>query len=351
MINSEEKKSSISWTRPVSWVLGIALVGVCLYYVIKIPLARMDKTVQLTVYAFSTQQEVLSQAIFPAFEEAWESEHDQDLVIEAVYGPSGTLAGQINLGAPADVAILSNYRHIDWLKIGKGVKSSDKPVSVAATPLVILTRVGNPAGIQTYADLAQPGIQLIHADPRSSGVGEWAVLGIYGNAYLLNRDVTAGEAQLKAVWKNVRLMGTSARASLALFELGAGDALVTYEQDARMALERSIPVEIVVPLRTIVARHYAMVIDNNLAWGERSIAEAFLEFMVSDEGQQLFSQYHFRPSTMEGSDFPPLDSPFTVDDLGGWNQAYETLIVDLWLKEIEPGLDLELASGFLGTGE
>lgn len=351
MVNSKRNSTDISWTRRAGWILGILLVAACLYYLIKIPLANLDKTAKLRVYAFSTQQEVLSQAIIPAFEKAWEAENDQNLVIEAVFGPSGTLAGQINLGAPADVAILSNSRHVEWLRIGKRVKSSDEPVLIAATPLVILTRIGNPAGIQAYTDLAQPGIRLIHADPRSSGVGEWAVLGVYGNAYLPNQDAGAGEAQLQAVWNNVRLMGASARASLALFELGAGDALVTYEQDARMALERRVPLEIVVPARTIVARHYAVVVDDNLAWGERSIAEALIEFMVSDQGQLLFSQYHFRPSTLEGLDFPPLESPFTADDLGGWNQAYESLVANLWLQKIEPELDLEPASGYLGIGD
>ena len=96
---------------------------------------------------------------------------------------------------------------------------------------------------------------------------------------------------MKAIWKNVKLMGTSARASLTLFELGAGEALLTYEQDALMALERNVPLDIVVPERTIVAQHYAVVVADNLTWRERPIAEAFIQFMVSDEGQQLFSQY------------------------------------------------------------
>ena len=73
--------------------------------------------------------------------------------------------------------------------------------------------------------------------------------------------------------------------------------------------------------------------------------------MVSDEGQQLFSQYHFRPTNLESPTFPRLLNPFTEADLGGWNQAYESLVTNLWQQEIEPGLELEPASGYLGTGE
>ncbi len=351
MVNSQQKLSTRSWVQTTSWILGIGLLVVCLYYAIGTPLARINKTAILRVYAFSTQAEVLSQAIFPAFEQAWEAENNQDLIIEGVYGPSGTLAGQINLGAPADVAILSNSRHVEWLKIGKRLNPKDEAILIAATPLVILTRETNPLGIQTYSDLAIPGRLLVHADPRSSGVGEWAILGVYGNAYLPDRDAEAGSTQLKAIWQNVKLMGTSARASLALFELGAGEALLTYEQDALMALERNVPLDIVVPERTIVAQHYAVVVADNLTWRERPIAEAFIQFMVSDEGQQLFSQYHFRPANLESPTFPPLLNPFTEADLGGWDQAYESLVTNFWRQEIEPSLELEPASGYLGTGE
>jgi sulfate transport system substrate-binding protein len=351
MVNSQQKNNPVSWLRPAGWILGIALLLACLYYAIRVPLTGVNKSAELRVYAFSTLGEVLSQAIFPAFEQAWEAENGVDLVIEGVYGPSGTLAGQINLGAPADVAIFSNARHVEWLKIGKRLDNQDGAALICATPLVILTREGNPLGIRDYSNLGQPGLRLVHADPRSSGVGEWAILGVYGNAYLPGKDTQAGTAQLKALWQNVRLMGTSARASLALFELGAGDALLTYEQDALMALERNVPLEIVLPERTILARHYAVVVADNLAWRERPVAEAFVEFLGSDEGQQLFSQYHFRPASLESQGFPALQSPFTEADLGGWNQAYEFLVTNFWLKEIEPGLKLEPASSYLGTGE
>jgi sulfate transport system substrate-binding protein len=251
----------------------------------------------LVVYAFSTQEEVLTQSILPAFEAAWEAETGRDLTIEAMFGPSGTLAGQINLGAPADVALFSNEQHVNWLKIGQQVRWETHPVVVSTTPLVIVTRPGNPAGIVEFRDLAQPGLRLLHADPHSSGAGDWAVLAEYGSALraepvpelvegrdealLESGDQAAAQTQLEAIWHNVRLLAPSARATLTLFELGAGDTLVTYEHDAYLALARGVPLEIVVPPRTTVAHHVAVIVDSNVTPAERPVAQAFVNFLLT----------------------------------------------------------------------
>ena len=314
---------------------------------------RLDKNqpLQLIVYAFSTQREVLTQGIFPVFEQAWESETGMDLILEGVFGPSGTLSVRITQGASADVAIFSNQRHIDWLKFSKVVNKDTDQVMIASTPLVILTRSENPAGISDFADLVQPGIQLLHGDPVSSGVGEWAVLAEYGSAYLEKRDHNSAEAQLKDIWQNVHLLGSSARVTLTLFELGAGDALITYEQDARFAQERSVPLEVIMPQRTILARHYAVIIDKNVTSVERPVVEAFLAFILSNEGQQILSQYYFRPVKFESDLLPALNHPFTEEDLGGWAQAYDRIIENYWKNNIEPDLELVPAATFRGIGE
>ncbi len=339
------------WHRFWGWLFSAALVVAVIYYGGRNFLVRAQTPIYLVVYAFSTQEEVLTQGIFPAFEQAWETENGRELTIEGVFGPSGTLAGQINLGAPADVAVFSNERHVDWLKLGKRVNMETRPVLIASTPLVILTRPGNPTGIADFADLAQPGIQLLHADPSSSGAGEWAVLAEYGSAYLETGGHDTAETQLKNIWQNVRLVGSSARATLTLFELGDGDALVTYEQDALLARERGVPLEILIPPRTILARHYAVIVDDNVTSDERLAADAFIDFLLSAEGQQIFSQYYLRPATFESNTFSQLRYSFTEEDLGGWAHAYDALIENLWKTEIAPHLKLEPASTFLGTGE
>lgn len=336
--------------RLAGWILGAALLIVVAFYGGRNLLSSAQGPVRLTVYAFSTQEEVLTQRIFPAFEQAWEAETGRDLIVEGVFGPSGTLAGQINLGAPADVALLSSEQHVNALKVGRRVRPETRAVLVSQTPMVIVTRAGNPAGIAGFADLARPGLSLLHADPRTSGAGDWAVVAEYGSALLETGDPGAAGAQLKDIWGNVRLLGTSARATLTLFELGAGDALVTYEQDARLARTRGVPLEIVVPPCTVVAQHVAVIVDDNVTRFERPAAQAFLNYLLSEGGQQALVQYQLRPAEVESAAFPPLAESFTVDELGGWPRVQTELVDGLWRTEIEPRLDLDAAYRLLERG-
>jgi ABC-type sulfate transport system substrate-binding protein len=302
---------------------------------------------RLIVYAFSTQEEVLSQGILPAFKESWVRNTGKDLEIEAVYGPSATLAGQINLGAPAEVAFFSNAHQVDCLKVGRMIRQETQPKIIGYTPLIIVTRLGNPFDITSYSDLALDGVHLIHADPRSSGAGEWSILAEYGSALLELDDPTAARNLVKDVWHNVRLLGLSARSSLTLFELGAGDALITYEQDARLALERGVPLQIVIPKSTILAQHVAVVVDENVSSFERPLVQAFMDFLSSEDAQKVLNRYHMRPVNLNYTGFPSLNQTFTVEDLGGWSQAYHQLVETFWHSEIESGLDLDLVPGFI----
>lgn len=346
-----EPFESKNWRRMAGWALTAMLLITVVYYGWQAILLNSHAPVQLVVYAFSTQEEVFTHGIFPAFEAHWEAETGRDLSIEAVFGPSGTLAGQINLGAPADVAVFSNAQHVTWLKFGRMVRSNTEPLVMGCTPMVIVTRPGNPAGLAEFANLAQSGLRLLHADPRSSGAGEWAVLAEYGSDLLESGEQSNAEAQLMNIWYNVRLLAPSARAALTLFELGAGDALVTYEQDARLALERGVELEIVVPAYTILAEPVTVIVDDNVTRAERPAVEAFIEFLASDAGQEILSHYHLRTAFPDSDGFPPLAQPFTVEDLGGWSQAYTGLVETLWQTEIEPQLDLEPALLVPGTGE
>jgi ABC-type sulfate transport system substrate-binding protein len=338
-----------NWRNLASWVLGAMVLIMVAAYAGRASFLTARGPARLVVYAFSTQEEVLSQGIFPAFEEAWETETGRDLIIEGVFGPSGTLAGQINLGAPADVAILSNEQHVNWLKVGRQVRWQTNPVVISTTPMVIVTRPGNPAGISDFSHLAQPGLQLLHADPHTSGAGDWAVLAEYGSALMESGEPGAAQTQLKAIWQNVRIVGPSARATLTLFELGAGDALVTYEQDAYLALARDVPLEIVLPPRTIIAHHVAVIVDANVTPAKRPVAQAFVSFLLSDAAQSTFAKCDLRPPNLESDTLPPLVHPFTAQELGGWSQAYAELVEDLWQTEIEPRLDLEPAVQLLDT--
>lgn len=328
------------WRRPGSWFLATALVAIVAYYGLRAYLGAGENPVRLIIYAFSTQEEMLTDGILPAFEQAWETETGRDLELEAVFGASGTIAGQINLGAPADVALLSTAEHVDWLRVGRRVRQDTQPAIVGCTPMVIITRPGNPRGIIDFSSLTQDGLQLIHSDPGSSGAGEWSILAEYGSALFETGDPAAARAQLSAVWKNVRLLAPSARAAMTLFELGAGDALITYEQDALLALQRGVALEVVVPPRTIVARHAAVIVDDNVTRTERPVAESLLHYLASDAGLQILDVHRLRPPSCQSDELATLVEPFTVEELGGWSSAFEELVKGIWQAQIAPGLNL-----------
>lgn len=339
--------TSYAWPSWLPYIAGTLLLFLIVYYGARALALDQDGPVHLVVYAFSTQEEVLTQSIFPAFEEMWEAETGRKLTIDGVFGPSGLLAGQIDLGAPADVALFSNIHHVTYLRIGKRINRDTLPEVIGVTPMVIVTRPGNPLDIHDFGDLARPGLRLLHADPRRSGAGEWAMLAEYGSVQLAAGDDAAAAAQLGAIWRNVRVLGPSARATLTLFELGAGDALVTYEQDALLALERGVALDIVIPPRTIIAEPVAIIVDANVTRAERPVAGAFVRYLLGDEGQRRFAQYHQRPVAEESLTFPPLLHPFTVEDLGGWSHAYHQIVETLWQRDIEPNLDFEAPPQYL----
>lgn len=338
---SVNRPSTPVFYRLFVYLIVALLMGLVLYHGGSVMIAGLRPPVKLVVYGFSTQEDVFNQRIFPAFETIWEAKTGRDLIIEGVFGPSGTLANQINLGAPADVAILSNAQHVTWLQVGRQVEQSNQAEIIGCTPMVIVTRPGNPASIKDFADLAQPGLQLLHAEPGRSGAGDWAILAEYGSAYLVNGDRDAAETQVKAIWNNVKVLGSSARATLTLFELGAGDALVTYEQDALFAIDRGVPLEVILPPNTIIAQHLAVIVDANITLSERAAAEDFVRYLLSEAGQKMLGQYHLRPPEVEAGEFVSTFQPFTVEDLGGWSQAYHDLIEGLWKSDMAPQLETE----------
>lgn len=333
--------SGVDWRRIVLWAIGAAALLAVVYFGGRVLLQR-NGPVQLVVYAFSTKEEALTQAIFPAFEAAWEAETGRELTITGVFGPSSTLAGQINLGAPADVAVFSNEQDITRIKVGGRIDRDAQGVLVSYTPMVIAARGGNPAGLADWRDLARPGLRVLHPDPRTSGAGAWGVLAEYGSALLESGSPAEAQQQLEAIWGNVRALSPSARDALTLFELGAGDALVTYEQDVRLAQQRGAPLEVVIPPRTILAQHVAVAVDRNLSPAERPAAEAFIAYLLSEAGQEALVRYHWRPALPDGSAMPPLQQPFAVQELGGWARASAEVIDGVWQQQIQPWLDAEI---------
>jgi sulfate transport system substrate-binding protein len=306
--------------------------------------------ITITLYGFSIMKESLEKAIFPGFTAKWKQQHGQVVQFQSSFAGSETVTNQILRGAPADVAILSIDRDAqrlqkagfvtsDWHSLpGRGI--------VNKTPFVIIVRRGNPKGIHDFSDLAKPGIRLIHPDPVSSGGAQWSILAIYG-ADLKKSEKESGEADknralqtLRAIWKNVISTPGSAREARTTFELGNGDALITYELEGLLMKEAQAPIEIVVPQATIFSEHPAVVIDKGVTATKRPVIDAFMQYLWSDEAQEAFVKFHFYSSTNDAFNqantaFGHIEMPFTIDYFGGWDKAYPEVIEKIFRDQVQ----------------
>lgn len=290
--------------------------------------AADPSTDTLTIGAYSVAREALHDGILPAFAVEWHARTGRDVRFEESYNASGAQARAIASGFDADIAILSLEGDVDILvKAGLVAKSWNKGPAkgiVTRSLVVIGYRNGNPLDIYDWPDLARPGVGVLYPDPKTSGGARWNINAIYGSAYMDGKkDRRAGFERLRGVQKNVMIMDSSGRQSMATFERGAGDAVVTYENE--LLLQRRIKgraAPYVVPPATLLIEGPAAIVDTSVArHRNRPLAEAFLAFLRSARGQEILTDYGFRP--LDPSRDDPSRAPlpprlFTMADLGGW---------------------------------
>jgi sulfate/thiosulfate-binding protein len=309
----------------------------------------------IVVYSFSVEEEVMNKEVFPAFKKYWQQRAGEEVIFQSIFTGSEEIADAIVDGGLADVAILSNEQHAVWLNINDLVETDwhDFPHQgiISQSPLVIVVRPGNPLGIKDWTDLARPDVELVHANPQTSGGAQWALLAEYGSALMAGASQEAAKEQLRDIWANVIASPSSSREALKEFLFGVGDALITYEQDALLAQSRGASIELITPSRTILSEHVAVLVDHNVDRWESEIVNAFVSFLWSETAQDAFTRYFFRPVTAEALDalaegnassagdlprFTEIQQPFTVQDLGGWGQMYPEIIRGVWEEEIAP---------------
>jgi sulfate/thiosulfate transport system substrate-binding protein len=304
----------------------------------------------ITLYGFSIMKEPLEKSIYPAFLAKWKQEHGQEVRFTSSFAGSETVTNQILQGVGAEVAILSIERDAQRLKAG-GFVTSDwhmlpQKGIVNKTPFVILVRKGNPKGIKDFPDLGKPGVRVIHPDPVSSGGAQWSILAIYGSELVKSQKQTGTPDHvhaletLRAIWRNVISTPGSAREARTTFELGNGDALVTYELEGLLMKQAGAPIEVVIPQATIFSEHPAVVIDRNVSASERPVVDAFVQYLWSEEAQRAFVKSHFRSVTSEAlnnenKEFGIIGMSFTVDYFGGWDKAYPDIIEKVFRQQVQ----------------
>ena len=279
-----------------------------------------------------------------AFIKHWKAEGGEDLTIKQSHGGSGKQARAVIDGLEADVVTLALGGDVDQLAKKSDLIPKDwqKRLPDNSAPytstIVFLVRKGNPKDIKDWNDLAKEGVEVVTPNPKTSGGARWNYLAAWG--YALKQpggsEATAKELVTK-IYKNTKVLDSGARGSLTTFtERGIGDVFISWENEAHLATKELGPdkYDIVLPSISILAEPTVTVVDKVVdKKGTRKIAEAYLNYLYSDEGQDIAGKHFYRPRNPKFADkykeqLLPIQL-FTIDDVfGGWDKATEVHFKD-----------------------
>ncbi|HJS29133.1 MAG TPA: sulfate ABC transporter substrate-binding protein [Anaerolineales bacterium] len=308
----------------------------------------------LTLGAYTTPREAYKE-IIPLFQEHWKEQTGQDVVFEESYLGSGAQSRAIVEGFEADVAALSLEADIKRIQdaslITHDWKDNSHQGMLSNSVVAFAVRDGNPLGIQDWGDLAQPGIEVLTPNPKTSGGAMWNILAAYGAAErgfvegVPAGDGSAASAFLLSILNNVTVMDKAARESITNFEKGIGDAAITYENEVLVGQMSGQTYDLVIPHSTILIENPVAVVDAYVdEHGTREVAEAFVDFLFTQPAQEIFAKYGLRSVDAEvaqgtADQFPEVQDLFTAEHFGGWDEItpaffgdqgiYTTLVADI----------------------
>ena len=279
-----------------------------------------------------------------AFSKYWQAKTGETVSVKASHGGSGKQARGIIDGLEADVATLALAADIDALaKNGNLVpanwqsrlKSNSSPYT---STIVLLVRKGNPKNIKDWSDLIKPGVAVITPNPKTSGGARWNYLAAWGYGLKHNaNDQAKAKEFVGKLYANVPVLDSGARGSTTTFvERGIGDVLITWENEAYLALKELGPekFEIVNPSLSILAEPPVTVVDKYAdKHGTRKVAEAYLNYLYTPEGQEIAAKNYYRPTDAKvaakyAKQFPKLNL-ITIDAVfGGWPRAQKEHFAD-----------------------
>jgi sulfate/thiosulfate-binding protein len=305
-------------------------------------LAAASQAAELLNVSYDPTRE-LYQEFNAAFTKHWKAQTGEDVTIKQSHGGSGKQARAVIDGLDADVVTLALARDIDGIADKGKLLPADwqKRLPHNSTPytstIVFLVRKGNEKGIKDWDDLVKEGVQVITPNPKTSGGAQWNYLAAWEYAKRKYGGDEQAKDFVKRLYKNVPVLDSGARGSTTTFvERGVGDIFISWENEAFLALKELGPdkFEIVVPTISILAEPPVAVIDKNVdKKGTRKVAEAYLNYLYSPEGQDIAGKNFYRPTDEKvaekyASQFPKINL-FKIDDaFGGWANAYKTHFAD-----------------------
>ena len=278
-----------------------------------------------------------------AFARQWKAKTGDSVRVKQSHGGSGKQARSVIDGLEADVVTLALASDIDaiserallsreWQKL---LPHNSAPYT---STIVFLVRKGNPKGIKDWGDLVKPGVSVITPNPKTSGGARWNHLAAYGYALRLPGGSEASARDfIGKLYRNVPVLDSGARGATTTFvERGIGDVLLAWENEAFLAIKELGPgkVEIVAPSVSILAEPPVAVVDKVVdKRGTRKVAEAYLQYLYSDEGQEIAAKHYYRPAVDKFAkkyvnQFSKIKL-FTIDDVaGGWTKAQKAHFAD-----------------------
>jgi sulfate/thiosulfate transport system substrate-binding protein len=326
--------------RPTAWTLAIVAGALLILWGAGTSQAA---TVKLLNVSYDPTRE-LYEEYNKAFAVYWKSKTGDTVIVNQSHGGSGKQARSVIDGLEADVVTLALAYDIDALALGGVIPPNwQKRLPNNSTPytstIVFLVRKGNPKNIHDWGDLARPGVAVITPSPKTSGGARWNYLAAW--AWALKQpggSEAAAEAFVKKLYHNVPVLDSGARGATVTFvERGIGDVLLAWENEAYLAVKELGPdkVDIVAPSISILAEPPVSVVDQNVdEHGTRKVAEGYLAYLYSPQGQEIAAKHFYRPrdpavAAKYASQFQNIPLLLTVDAVfGGWTKAQATHFAD-----------------------
>ena len=293
--------------------------------------AKEPEEAKLTLVSYAVTQSAYEK-IIPEFTQQWKAKTGQDVVIEQSYGGSGSQTRAVIDGLEADVVALALALDTEKIEeaglIEPGWEQELPNDSIAHKSVVAIVKRDDSVKVSKWSDLANKGIEVITANPKTSGGARWNFLALWGSVTQAGGSEQKAEAFTEKIFANAPVLPEDARESSDVFyQQGQGNVLINYENEVLLAKQKGETLPYIIPTDyNISIDSPVAVVDANVdKHGTREVAEAFSEFLFTPQAQQEFAKAGFRPIDPNVSkdftkEYPEIKKLFTVQDLGGWDK-------------------------------
>jgi sulfate transport system substrate-binding protein len=278
----------------------------------------------IDLVAYSTPQQAFEEGIIPAFQETSEGE---GVDVSTSFAASGEQRRAVEEGQPADFLDLSLEPDMSALveagKVAEDWNKNEYDGKITDSVVVFSVRPGNPEGIEDWDDLVTGDVEIITPNPATSGGAKWNIMAAYGSQLAQGASEQEALDFVAQIIENTSVLDDSARDSVQTFASGKGDVLLGYENEAIQAQEEGVELEYIIPDDTLLIENPAAVTTEAQ---DPEAAQALLDFIWTDEGQQTLADYGYRPVVESvlaenTAKLPEVPGLFTIEEFGGWDKV------------------------------